>query len=67
MANTVARPPRMISFEQLCIEADSDFIVDLNQPEQYEFSNDRTFYHPLPFYVGPTINRGAEAFIFFNA
>lgn len=44
---------RLLSFEQLCVEADPDWIWDLTHPVQYEFSNDREFLHPVPFYTDP--------------
>lgn len=50
MAAPTLKPGRIISFQQLCVEADPDYWDDLRQPVQYEFSNGRDFYHPLPFY-----------------
>ena len=45
------RPARIISFEQLCVEADPDWVIESYQPEQYEFSNGRVFDHNIPFYA----------------
>lgn len=38
---------RLFSWEQMCVEADPDFLIERRQPLQYEFSNGREFYHPL--------------------
>lgn len=44
---------RIISYEQLVIEADPDYIADDNQPIIYEIRNGREFFRQLPCYSPP--------------
>jgi hypothetical protein len=46
---------RILSFLQLCIEADPDFRALSNRPVAYRFSSGRTFYQPMPVYGSPAI------------
>jgi len=47
-------PTRILSFQQLCLEADPDFQRGATRPMQFEFSNGRLFYRePNPYPVFP--------------
>ena len=51
MPNTIAPPPtRLISWLQLCLEADPDFERKRLKPWVYEMSNGRLFYLQNPVY-----------------
>lgn len=46
-------PTRIISWEQLCIDADPDFQAGLTRPWVYVMSNGRLFYQLNPVYSAP--------------
>ncbi len=50
MSQTVLQPPTIKSWQQLILEADPDYWIELRQPVEYEFSNGREFYHPYPYF-----------------
>lgn len=43
-------PTRILSWEQLCLNADPDFTVNRDHPWVYEMSNGRLFYALYPRY-----------------
>lgn len=45
-------PTRILSWEQLCLEADPNYQRGLTRPWLYEMSNGRLFYQPWPLYAG---------------
>ncbi len=47
-------PTRIISFQQIVMEADPYYQRDLRQPMNYEFSNRRLFYQFPPVYSLPS-------------
>lgn len=47
-----APPTRILSWMQLCLEADPNYQRGLTQPWLYEMSNGRLFYQPNPLYAG---------------
>lgn len=49
-------PTRILSFQQLCLEADPDYQRDATKPWIYRWSNGRTFYRePNPYPVFPEL------------
>lgn len=46
-------PTRLLSWEQMCLEADPGFRRSSNQPWTYQFSNGRRFYEAQPIYGSP--------------
>lgn len=47
-------PTRILSFQQLVIEADPYWQRDYTKPWNYEFSNRRLFYQVPPLYTLPS-------------
>lgn len=43
---------RIISWEQVVLEADPDYRLRKRRPMKYEFSNGRRFYDTDPVYIG---------------
>lgn len=50
MPNTNLPPTRLISWQQIVLEADDDWYARKLRPLQYRFSNGRTFYASNPAY-----------------
>jgi len=51
---TAPQNPRLLSWQQLVLEADPNWQRDNLQPWIYEFSNRRLFYATIPMYGPPT-------------
>ena len=51
MPNVTPPPTRLISWQQVCLEADPLFWPKKNRPLNYQFSNGRQFYCTVPAYL----------------